>query len=102
MSCTELCLHAAYEALIDPEKRKIYDRYGEDGLKQHEGGGGAGPQDIFSQYAIHASLLGIVAVCLTAFAYCWVQAIQLCTAFAQCKIRTCNIESSTLSYAVAA
>lgn len=43
---------AAYEVLSDEEKRKIYDRYGEDGLKQHsQGGGGGGPQDIFSQCA---------------------------------------------------
>lgn len=35
---------AAYEVLSDPEKRKIYDRYGEEGVKQHEGqkGGGGG------------------------------------------------------------
>ncbi len=38
--------------LSDEEKRKVYDRYGEDGLKQHsQGGGGGGPQDIFSQCA---------------------------------------------------
>ena len=43
---------AAYEVLSSEEKRRIYDRYGEDGLKQHDaqgGGGGGGAADIFSQ-----------------------------------------------------
>jgi DnaJ homolog subfamily B member 11 len=42
----------AYEVLSNDEKRKIYDRYGEDGLKQHEqqGGHGGGAGDIFSQF----------------------------------------------------
>lgn len=43
----------AYEVLADQEKRKIYDRYGEEGLKQFAAGGGRGPgmniQDIFSR-----------------------------------------------------
>lgn len=44
----------AYEVLSDSEKRQIYDRYGEEGLKQHAaqnsgGGGGGFGQDIFSQ-----------------------------------------------------
>lgn len=43
---------AAYEVLSDREKRGIYDRYGEEGLKQHAAGGGGGGgmnfQDIFS------------------------------------------------------
>ncbi|KAI8991107.1 hypothetical protein BDF20DRAFT_992495 [Mycotypha africana] len=45
----------AYEVLMDDEKRAIYDRYGEEGLKQ--GGGGRGganmfhdPFDIFSHF----------------------------------------------------
>lgn len=41
----------AYEALSDDEKRKVYDRYGEEGLKS--GGHGAGdfhPDDIFEQF----------------------------------------------------
>ncbi|OUS48182.1 molecular chaperone [Ostreococcus tauri] len=44
----------AYETLSDQEKRKIYDRYGEEGVKQHEASGGRGgghaAQDIFSQF----------------------------------------------------
>ncbi|KAK8639586.1 hypothetical protein V6N13_137959 [Hibiscus sabdariffa] len=45
----------AYEVLSDSEKRGIYDRYGEDGLKQHAasgGGGGMGVNmhDIFSSF----------------------------------------------------
>lgn len=39
----------AYEALSDPEKRKIYDRFGEEGLKQQQGGQGGfhDPFDVF-------------------------------------------------------
>lgn len=42
-------------ALSPPlQKRKIYDRYGEDGLKQAANGGGGNPfhdpRDIFSQF----------------------------------------------------
>uniref|UniRef100_A0A2P2KEL5 J domain-containing protein n=1 Tax=Rhizophora mucronata TaxID=61149 RepID=A0A2P2KEL5_RHIMU len=49
-------INNAYEVLSDSEKRSIYDRYGEEGLKQHmaRGGGGGGMgmniQDIFSQF----------------------------------------------------
>lgn len=39
--------------LSDREKRNIYDRYGEEGLKQHSAGGGRGGgmniQDIFNK-----------------------------------------------------
>ncbi|KAJ9156271.1 DnaJ-related protein spj1 [Pleurostoma richardsiae] len=43
----------AYEALSDPESRKIYDQYGYDGLKQRQQGGGAqhhDPFDLFSRF----------------------------------------------------
>jgi len=43
-------ISSAYEVLSDPEKRKIYDTYGEEGLE----GGGAGPShsafEIFEQF----------------------------------------------------
>ncbi|KAL8202060.1 hypothetical protein R6Q57_011207 [Mikania cordata] len=45
-------LAQAYEVLSDPEKREIYDQYGEDALKEGMGGGGGGhdPFDIFLSF----------------------------------------------------
>ncbi|ONI01567.1 hypothetical protein PRUPE_6G146900 [Prunus persica] len=45
-------LAQAYDVLSDPEKREIYDQYGEDALKEGMGGGGGGhdPFDIFSSF----------------------------------------------------
>lgn len=45
-------LAQAYEVLSDPEKREIYDEYGEDALKEGMGGGGSShnPFDIFEQF----------------------------------------------------
>ncbi|TYI69351.1 hypothetical protein E1A91_D08G149200v1 [Gossypium mustelinum] len=47
-------INNAYEVLSDSEKRSIYDRYGEEGLKQHAaragGGMGVNMQDIFSSF----------------------------------------------------
>ncbi|KAJ3734291.1 hypothetical protein DFJ43DRAFT_1130897 [Lentinula guzmanii] len=42
----------AYEVLANEEKRQIYDRHGEEGLKAHEGGQNqhANPFDIFSNF----------------------------------------------------
>jgi len=42
----------AYEVLSDPKKREIYDRHGEDGIKEGGGGGGFGhnPMDIFDMF----------------------------------------------------
>lgn len=39
----------AFEVLSDEEKRNIYDDYGEEGLSQHQsGGGGMDPTDVFA------------------------------------------------------
>jgi DnaJ homolog subfamily A member 2 len=48
--------------LSDPEKREIYDEYGEDALKEGMGGGGGGhadPFDIFSSFFGGSSFGGI-------------------------------------------
>jgi DnaJ family protein A protein 2 len=48
--------------LSDPEKREIYDQYGEDALKEGMGGGGGGhdPFDIFSSFFGGGGFPGIV------------------------------------------
>lgn len=42
---------ARYEILSDPQKRQIYDQYGEEGLNGEGGmGGGMSAEDLFSQF----------------------------------------------------
>jgi DnaJ family protein A protein 2 len=41
-------INQAHETLSDAQKRDVYDKYGEDGLKEG-GGGGGGMDDILSQ-----------------------------------------------------
>ncbi|KAK1303931.1 hypothetical protein QJS10_CPB11g00318 [Acorus calamus] len=45
-------LAQAYDVLSDPDKRELYDQYGEDALKEGMGGGGAShnPFDIFESF----------------------------------------------------
>lgn len=42
----------AYEVLSDSQKREVYDRYGEEGIKEGGGGGGGmhNPMDIFNMF----------------------------------------------------
>jgi DnaJ family protein A protein 2 len=40
----------AYEVLTDPEKRKLYDAYGEDGVRDGGGGMSSGFGDIFEMF----------------------------------------------------
>eukprot|EP00033_Pygsuia_biforma_P001968 GCRY01002191.1.p1 GENE.GCRY01002191.1~~GCRY01002191.1.p1 ORF type:complete len:414 (+),score=80.90 GCRY01002191.1:86-1327(+) len=41
----------AYEVLSDEEKRRVYDQYGEEGLKQNNGGGGRRSGGIFDMFS---------------------------------------------------
>ncbi|XP_073693802.1 dnaJ homolog subfamily B member 1a [Garra rufa] len=50
----------AYDVLSDAKKKDIYDRYGEDGLKGHAGGGSNGPSYTFhgDPHAMFAEFFG--------------------------------------------
>jgi len=43
-------LSHAYEVLSDPQRRQLYDQYGEEGLEQGGGGGGMAAEDLFAQF----------------------------------------------------
>ncbi|KAI9804016.1 MAG: Type I HSP40 co-chaperone [Piccolia ochrophora] len=43
-------ISSAYEVLSDPQKRQLYDQYGEEGLEQGGAGGGMSAEDLFSQF----------------------------------------------------
>ncbi|TPX45534.1 hypothetical protein SeLEV6574_g03813 [Synchytrium endobioticum] len=51
-------LAQAYEVLADDEKRRIYDQYGEEGIKQQGGGHFHNPFDIFSQFGFGGAGFG--------------------------------------------
>ncbi|KAI9684570.1 MAG: Type I HSP40 co-chaperone [Bathelium mastoideum] len=51
-------LSHAYEVLSDPQKRQIYDQYGEEGLEQGGAGGGMAAEDLFAQFFGGGSAFG--------------------------------------------
>jgi DnaJ family protein A protein 2 len=52
-------LSKAYEVLSDPQKRQLYDQYGEEGLEQGGmGGGGMNAEDLFAQFFGGGSAFG--------------------------------------------
>lgn len=52
-------ISTAYEVLSDPQKRTVYDQYGEKGLSEQGGVGGVNAEDIFSQFFGGGSMFGM-------------------------------------------
>lgn len=51
----------AYEVLSDAKKREIYDKYGEEGIKEGGGGGGMhNPMDIFDMFFGGGRFFGVL------------------------------------------
>lgn len=51
-------LSKAYEVLSDPQKRQLYDQYGEEGIEQGGMGGGMAAEDLFAQFFGGGSAFG--------------------------------------------
>jgi hypothetical protein len=69
----------AYEILSDAEKRQVYDRHGEERLKEGGGGGGYGSaEDLFSSIFGGGGFFGMLQACTALFLYALLAAWLAC------------------------